>query len=84
MGRRPKEDADMTTIYLSHTDASTANLAAVRGIARDAMLFNPDWSGADIRVARGDYTEIDTTEEIAGAQLLARVQAAIRGGEGDA
>lgn len=67
----------MATIRLSYADATASNLAAAREIAHEEMLHNPDWSGAEIGVEAGDFTEVDANDQIAGAMLLQRVIDAI-------
>ena len=71
----------MTTVYLSAADMIHAE--TVREIVADAMLYDPNWSGAHIEIAQGDcYTWIDTSDEIAGAALLARITSAVQPAEG--
>jgi len=62
----------LITIYLSDTDAH-AESAVASFIERETFI-NPNISGADIRLERGDYTCVDGADALIGAQLLADVR----------
>ena len=44
----------MPTIYLPESTTQAQRLAALK-VIRDAVLTNPNWSGAEISVKRGDH-----------------------------
>ncbi len=60
-----------TTIYLSPDDAP--HMLAVCNLVEEIMMRDPDWNGASIGVALGDFTCVENCEEIAGTALLGRV-----------
>jgi hypothetical protein len=68
----------MATITL-HYDVPPKAVARVRALLDKERLTNPNWSGSEFIIERGEATCIDATDEIAGAQLLSRVFAAIDG-----
>jgi len=65
----------MIKIVLSESDSKYVD--AVRALARHVESREPNFNGADIAVAVGEYTYVDGSEELSGAELLARVRGVI-------
>lgn len=66
----------MATITVSF-DVPAAAFARVEALAKEVKLNDPNYNGADIRVVRGDFTQVDDSDELRGAGLLYRVQSEI-------
>ena len=69
-------EESMTTITVSF-DVPAEAFARVEMMAHEIELNDPNYNGADIRVVRGDFTQVDDSDELRGAGLFCRVQNAI-------
>jgi hypothetical protein len=69
----------MPTLYLAHGIDSSV-ISKVADMVDHEMLYNPDWSGADIKIKRDHYTWLELHDETIGAhQLFAQVHNIING-----
>ena len=66
-------EQSMTTITISF-DVPAAAFARAEAMAKEVELNDPNYNGADIRVVRGDFTQVDDSDELRGAGLLYRIQ----------
>ena len=64
-------------IYVQH-EAPAAAVARVEALADDVAQRDADFNGADIRVRRDDFTWVEDSNELRGAKLLRRVEAALQ------
>ena len=69
----------MTTLYLAH-GIDSAIVSKIADMVGHERLYNPNWSGADIKIVRDDYTWLELHDETIGAhQLFAQVHNIING-----
>lgn len=68
----------MTVVKISHEVPADA-VARVRSLLDLVEMREPSFNGADIRIERDDFTCVECDDQIAGADLLQRVYAAIDG-----
>jgi len=66
----------MAIIKVAH-DVSEEAIARINILREQVLNHDCDWSGAEITIERGEFTCVECTDEIAGSQLLAKVQKAI-------
>jgi hypothetical protein len=62
-------------------DVSEAAMERIEAIVEKTLNYDPDWSGAEIVIKRDDCTCVECSDEVAGSQLLAKVNRAIDGAD---
>jgi hypothetical protein len=62
--------------------AHESHLPAIRALLDEAAAHDADWNGVEFLIELGDWTCIDTTNEIAGAVLLTSIKRLIDEDEG--
>jgi len=69
------DDDHSTATYTIELDTGDAqHIDAVRVAVADLPARDPDFSGVEIEVERGDHTSVDGPDELTGARLLAIVR----------
>jgi len=66
----------MAIIKVAHNVSDVA-ISRIEQVADETLKHDCNWSGAEITIKRGEFTCVECTDEIAGAQLLAKVHQAI-------
>jgi hypothetical protein len=54
--------------------------SAIDALMLRLVVTDPNWSGASYTIVAGDFTEVDTDDEIQGAYLLGRIHALLSKG----
>lgn len=68
----------MATIKVAH-NVSDAALARIESVVENTLNYDCNWNGANIEIERDDFTCVECTDAVAGAQLLSQVNRAIDG-----
>ena len=63
----------MSTIVTISYSESDETIESVRKALEEVSMYDPNWNGTAFVIERGDYTCVDTDDEISGAALLHEV-----------
>lgn len=67
---------EMAIVRVSH-NVSDAALARIEAVIEKTLNYDPNWNGASITIERDEFTCVECSDDLAGAQLLAKINRAI-------
>lgn len=68
----------MAIARVSHS-VTDAALARIEAVIEKTLNYDPNWNGASIAIERDQFTCVECSDELAGLQLLAKINQAIDG-----